>query len=244
MGKLVERNIDSAYAVISYDEHSFVDQFKEDLGGETAARLTYAKAHQVHNAVLNVASSFLLHQSAPELHAIPSTLAPTGIAAETDVITPTLEGLSGEMDFCACEHCRSWLSPAAYLVDLLQFIDLKRFNSEGVELPATYEKENPLDVLLARRPDIQHLQLTCENTNITLPYIDLVNEILEYFVVNGSLQDFKGYNMEEEILPEELLANPQFVKNEAYNLLKAEVFPLGLPFQQPLEALRGSFRTL
>lgn len=245
MGKLVERGFDSAHAIITYDEQSFVDQFKEDLGGEAMTRLTYAKAHQVHHTVLNVAASFMLHQSAPGLHAIPLSLASSGdiaMATEgTDTITPTLEGLFGEMDFCACEHCRSWLSPAAYLVDLLQFIDLKKYNSEGAELPAEYEKENPLDVLLMRRPDIQHVQLTCENTNIVLPYIDLVNEILEYFVVHGSLQDFKGYNMEEGIRSEELLVNPQFVKDEAYNQLKAEVFPLALPFHQPLEALRRYF---
>src|SRR5690606_18672730 len=66
----------------------------------------------------------------------------------------TLEGLFGEMDDCTCEHCRSWLSPAAYLVDLLLFLD-----------PPVYEKENPLQVLLSRRPDIQHVELTCENTH-------------------------------------------------------------------------------
>jgi hypothetical protein len=36
---------------------------------------------------------------------------------------PTMESLFGSMDFCECEHCRSVLSPAAYLVDLLEFVD-------------------------------------------------------------------------------------------------------------------------
>ena len=36
---------------------------------------------------------------------------------------PTMETLFGSLDFCECEHCRSVLSPAAYLVDLLRFID-------------------------------------------------------------------------------------------------------------------------
>ena len=36
---------------------------------------------------------------------------------------PTLESLFGSLDFCECEHCRSVLSPAAYLVDLLRFLD-------------------------------------------------------------------------------------------------------------------------
>ena len=36
---------------------------------------------------------------------------------------PTMESLFGSVDFCECEHCRSVLSPAAYLVDLLKFLD-------------------------------------------------------------------------------------------------------------------------
>ncbi len=253
MGKLIEHNIDSAYAVIQYDEQGFVKKFKDTLGDEAMARLTYAKAHQVHHAVLNIATSYLLDRGAPSLYAITAPPETNGVARTTLALTaaeddpgviayPTLEGLFGEMDYCACEHCRSVLSPAAYLVDLLKFIDLPD------------EDTNPLDVLigrhpdiLGRRPDIQHLQLTCENTNTVLPYIDLVNEILEYFVVNGvdnsnfSLEGFEGYNIEEGITTEELLANPQFVKNEAYNHLMNQVFPLTLPFYQRLEALRRYF---
>ena len=38
---------------------------------------------------------------------------------------------------------------------------------------------------------IQHLPLSCENTNTPLPYIDLVNETLEYYVTNNlSLADY------------------------------------------------------
>ncbi len=35
------------------------------------------------------------------------------------------------------------------------------------------------DVLFERRPDIGEVELTCENTNTPLPYVDLVNEVLE-----------------------------------------------------------------
>ena len=53
-------------------------------------------------------------------------------------------------------------------------------------------------VLLDRRPDIQHLPLTCENTNTALPYIDLVNETLEYFIANKtqklSLNSYLGHD--------------------------------------------------
>jgi Putative peptidoglycan binding domain/Salmonella virulence plasmid 28.1kDa A protein len=173
MTTLLKNNLDSAYQIIRYDEEEFVQGFKDDLGGEEQARLTYAKSRLVHNAVLNIASSYLTARNAPALGADTAAQivspaanggAPAAANASDVVAYPTLEGLFGSMDFCACEHCRSILSPAAYLVDLLLFID-RPLN----------DKENAQAVLLERRPDIAHLPLTCENTNTPLPYIDVVN---------------------------------------------------------------------
>src|SRR5918993_2899735 len=110
---------------------------------------------------------------------------------------PTLESLFGSMDFCECEHCRSVLSPAAYLVDLLQFVDAEPEvwdtflahwkDTHDQDYTAEYKK--PYDALTERRPDIPHIPLTCENTHTALPYIDIVNEILEYFVAHGKLEE-------------------------------------------------------
>ena len=84
---------------------------------------------------------------------------------------PTLRSLFGSMDFCECRHCRSVLGPAAYLADLLHFLEtLPISNLAG---------KTALDGLLARRPDLQHLELSCENTSTEIPYIDLVLEVLE-----------------------------------------------------------------
>ena len=82
---------------------------------------------QVHNAVLNLAVGYITARNGLNLGAGGQLLrsAPAAAsAASGDVIAyPTLEQLFGSMDFCSCDHCRSVLSPAAYLVDLLQFID-------------------------------------------------------------------------------------------------------------------------
>ncbi len=234
MAVLLKYNIDSAYAVVRYDEETFIKTYKRKLGGEAAARLTYAKAQQVHNAVLNIATSYMVEKNTPPLYALPwkamSGKTETGVSEF--IAYPTLESLFGEMDYCSCEHCRSWLSPAAYLVDLLQFLDTPTYEKE---------KEKPLDILLERRPDIEHLQLTCENTNTVLPYIDLVNEVLEFWVTNGSITGFKGHNIEEGVSSEELLASPQFVSDKAYETLKNAYFPLLLPFHRELETARRYF---
>jgi hypothetical protein len=76
---------------------------------------------------------------------------------------PTLQALFGAQEACACEHCSSVLSPAAYFVDLLQFI-----NKAGL-----------WEGLLKRRPDLVDIELSCNNTNTEVPAIDLALEILE-----------------------------------------------------------------
>ncbi|HWQ70174.1 MAG TPA: neuraminidase-like domain-containing protein [Patescibacteria group bacterium] len=87
---------------------------------------------------------------------------------------PDWASLFGSLSFCECEHCRSVYSPAAYLVDLLHF--LKNNHLKTADSP---EEMPALDVLFERRPDIGEIELSCENTNTPLPYVDLVNEVLE-----------------------------------------------------------------
>jgi Neuraminidase-like domain/Salmonella virulence plasmid 28.1kDa A protein len=238
MNTLLSQGLDSAYAIVNrYDQNEFVQAFKEELGGEEIAKLTYAKSQQVHNVILNLATSYLTTNRAPGIGMGGQILNSKIVAADGDdtagdvIAYPTLENLLGEMDYCTCEHCRSILSPAAYLVDLLMFCD-RPINA----------KENPQTVLLERRPDIQHLPLTCENTNTPLPYIDVVNETLEYFVTNSlSLNNYQGHSIEGDVTPEELLASPQFVSDTAYTTLANALFPAPLLFHQPLETLRRYF---
>lgn len=157
----------------------------------------------------------------------PAKADPQTVSASGVIAYPTLEDLFGSMDYCLCEQCRSILSPAAYLVDLLLFL----------EKPG--DPKNPLTELLKRRPDILYLPLTCENTNMPVPYIDVVNETLEYFVTNnGSIDNYTGHDTDGSASAEELLANPQFVDDVAYNTLKTALFPLPLPFYRSLEILR------
>jgi Neuraminidase-like domain len=69
--------------------------------------------------------------------------------------------------------------------------------------------------------------LSCNNTNITIPYIDLVNDILESAIsppaVPVTLIDTTG-------TIEERRAIPQQISQEAYALTANAVFPLVLPF--------------
>ncbi len=234
MTALLQQKLDSASAIARHEQASFTRSFAAALGGEAAAREIHARAKQVHNAVLNVAVSYLLARQAPVLGgAAPTQRAyapPPPNPAYPVIAYPTLENLFGSLDYCDCQDCRSILSPAAYLVDLLNSLDIPS-PSPGYQ--------NPQDVLFQRRPDLQHLPLTCENTNTALPYIDLVNEVLEYFVANNlSLASYQGHDTGSAVTSAELTASPQNVNDAAYATLEGVFFPPPLPFDRPLALLR------
>ena len=140
--------------------------------------------------------------------------------------------LFGEDSWCDCDDCQAAWGPAAYFVDLLQMID-----------PA-HHQNTPADKLFSRRPDLQYLPLTCDNTNTPIPTIDLVNEILEINVaaafqipVNVRSYDSTG------ITADVLRAVPQNVIDAVYDAqsgpcLANQVYPFTLPFHRPLAVVR------
>ena len=162
---------------------------------------------------------------------------PRGVLPELFYVEEIQEGepnwaeFFGSTSYCECTHCRSVLSPAAYLVDLLSFLEKRdlqpRENGAALE-PA-------LDVLFGRRPDIGEIELSCENTNTPLPYVDLVNEILENAVspqVQGSPYPQTTWTSEE------LSVNPEHVNSAAYDQLRDAVYPLNLPLNLWVEEAR------
>ena len=232
---LLRHNLDSAFAITRYDRAGFVRAFGDKLGGADTAATVHARAQQVFASVLNVAVTYLSGRVAPTLGGgqipvragSPPQPAP---AAYPVTAQATLEDLFGSLDYCNCRDCGSILSPAAYLVDLLNYID-QPAPAAGLA--------NPQDALFQRRPDLQYLPLTCENTNTALPYIDIVNETLEYFVANGlSLAGYQGHDTGDAVTSAELIASPQYVNDDAYGILQDAFFPPPLPFNRPLELLR------
>src|SRR5215213_586616 len=164
-------DLHSAFSMVKVGERRFVEKYASVLGGETVAIETYRKAKQTHATALN----FYLGEAVASNSASPAVIsngtAKQSIAkfASTASVTPDLPTLFGSLDLCECEQCQSVYSPAAYFVDVLKFLD------DGPK------KNNltPLQVLFNRRPDLEHIELTCENTTTQLPYVDLTREIME-----------------------------------------------------------------
>lgn len=133
---------------------------------------------------------------------------------------PTWASLFGNVDYCTCGECRSLYGPAAYLVDLLAWLDSREAGGQTA-----------FDRLNARRPDIQRIELTCDNTETVLPYVDLVNEILEVRVLSADSSSTASVPQASTATSPELLANPEYLNPEVYNqYVSRAVFPFALPF--------------
>ncbi len=146
---------------------------------------------------------------------------PIGIAVAPPPISvslPTLTDLFGGLSFCSCDQCRSVHGAAAYLVELLSFLE-----------PHT-------SVLFGRRPDLGRIELSCDNTNTALPYIDLVNEVLERAVADGITTSWPQTTRSAA----ELAVSPEHITPAAYTKLAASttVYPWSLPFDLGLEQSR------
>lgn len=74
----------------------------------------------------------------------------------------------------ACETCCSMTSLTAYFADLMSLLQ-RTHSKDGSAL-------SMLQVLCRRRPDLMHLELTCANAMTKVPYISLVNEVLESYI--------------------------------------------------------------
>lgn len=165
--------IHSAQSIARMSRGAFIRKYSDKLDGQTRAKTLYAKAHQTAAMALTLFGKY-----AEPFYSLPSTPQSvsnivTGKAKTADIelikavkeAFPNWTTLFGSPVLCECEHCRSVYSPTSYLVDIL-YAFLKNIPSAQ-------------NILFKRRPDIEHIELSCENTNTPLPYVDLVNEILE-----------------------------------------------------------------
>ena len=177
MRALLADGLHSATAIVQLGKRRFTEKYAEPLGGTSKAREVYRKAEHVHATALNVYMKHAAAFNSPTPYVISGAVkerhdAGSFVAARSSLpIAADLSTLFGSLDLCDCEHCLSLYSPAAYFVDILKFLaGGPKKNDVG---------PSPLQVLLDQRPDIEHIELTCDNTNIELPYVDLVIEILE-----------------------------------------------------------------
>lgn len=243
-----QSGFDSAFDIASVPRDEWVAHLGrgvKDRFPDLIPRLeaTYTKATQVAEVTQSLYGLIPAALAAPPT-AVSRSVAPAtpGDAQALKQRFPMLGGMVGELP--ACEHCRSVLSPAAYFVDLLRLIDRSDadwgvFKSDYQERRGVpYPHGKPFEALDARRPDLADLALTCANTHTALPYIDIVNELLE-----GLVPPIKpgrgGVGEDETYSTEELVAEPRRMRIEAYEELARQCHPAVLPLDLPWEQGRA-----
>jgi hypothetical protein len=111
-----------------------------------------------------------------------------------------------QIEYEQCTSCCSITGLNAYFVNLLTFLQ-----NEYHSLPVVATKDGTapttaikpqkgpiINVLLQRRPDLVDMELSCANSDAKIPYITLVNEVMESFVAylatNPEKRAFKDMN--------------------------------------------------
>jgi hypothetical protein len=177
---LLGDGIHSAYQVYRIGESAFVNRYGgRDGFGIEAARTAWNRAADAHAAVLVLCT---------DLYALNEEGLPAAIAGNNAALAtfPNWDSLFKAGDLCACEECRSVLSPAAYFADLLNFL------KDRVAKPGS-GTGSVRDLLFSRRPDLGYLELNCENALTPLPYVDVVNEVLEAAIAQGASDVDTGF---------------------------------------------------
>lgn len=225
--------LDSAEAMLDIAVEDFVASYSSVLGSVDKAMAVYSSAKLINlvasNSVINInMSATNAWNGVNVIQGYPVNL------VQQVAEDPNLRVLFGNLDYCSCQDCLSLYSPSAYLTDLLNFLRSKT--------PAAYYE------LMRRRGDLQHIDLTCKNTNTTLPYIDLVNELMENFIVDKIKTNYtpdlvpvksfqtRGTVNELGAMPEHVeKSSGLYVDNEDYkkvydDVLSQQVYPYSLPF--------------
>jgi hypothetical protein len=173
MGELLLKNgFDSAGAIIEKTEEEFLKVSGLDW---EKGRKVYDKAQE-----MTIAAS---HSYQLILEAVKGTFNGISVGNQSPSLVNDLreidgfDDLFGNQDFCDCEDCKSILGPAAYFTDLMYFV--QKNISNKVFVPPL--DSHPL-YLKRRRPDLWTLKLTCQNTTTELPYLEVVNVVLEKYL--------------------------------------------------------------
>lgn len=233
---LLDCGYDSAHSIHAAGKDKVMSDIAELVGADQALDI-YTKACWQASA-----ASALFSAWSPKTNQLATSVLPDFFTPESSGGNSALadwQTLFGGAGGCACRHCEGILGPAAYLTDSLAW--LERFPSKLPKQGGT--KWSALDVLIGgqgpgapqgKRPDLPLLELTCKSAHTPLPYIDLVNEILEVTVAKeaGATVDL-GDRIRTTHKPEDLAAQPEILYEtlhiRAWRSLMEKRFPFTLP---------------
>ncbi len=227
----------SASGIVRFGKERFVALHSQALGGNSRAQQIFDSAAAQHALALARFGRYSRSLNPVDLPVLP-TPATTLLSRAIGLgdVFPDYQDLFGPFKLCDCEDCRSVLGPAAYLVDLLSFL-------QTIPVSGT---QTALDLLTQRRPEITQIDLTCANSNTPMPAIDLINEILENTAIMTSFGAPGPDNDRQTTRGDDVLAvSPQYVNRFVYDyVLSTAVSPWTVPFDLGTEQSRTFLRQL
>lgn len=171
---LLSDGLHSGQQIYLLGEQQFTERYAERPGfSEGLARDVWRKSAELNHSIVYWLGEVRANQNAQLIKALRNG-DPNPNMPQARGTFPNYETLFGPTDVCTCEHCKSVYSPAAYLADVIMFLKNRKINN-----PNYPNYDSAWDVLRERRPDLGFLDFSCDNSNVVLPYIDLVNEVLE-----------------------------------------------------------------
>lgn len=196
---LLDNGINSAHKIAAVTEEQFVEKYLDVLNiDEETIREIYRNAADIKAKAMHLWASIKTACASPFYKNLKSNRNLKQLLRDT----PSYEELFGDTDYYEVEEADSIYGPAAYLTDLLRIVDQYVANvPQGLKLDD-------------RRPDINQIKLTAENTNTTIPYLQIVNEVLGAY------------------LKRELNVSDEF------KFLAQGKYPFNVPFNLPLEQIR------
>ena len=136
----------------------------------TQAKEMHAKARQVSASAIALIGDVNPAMNRVAMHAVPDTMAKRRHRNSAVVRIVWLAG------FLLVRAVSERLQPGRLSGRRAEFSQGPQAQTLGTRpTPTTSVK----DILFARRPDLGEIELTCENTNTVMPYVDLVLEVLE-----------------------------------------------------------------
>ena len=210
---LCNQNLDSGLAIASLSETGFMgvnifDDPEQNIFDDPELAKSVHRQARAKTAGLMVVLANVI-QFSSQRHANAS-FDSAGQIRNSLAAIPSYQELFGSLDYLQCEHCQSIFSPAAYFVDLMRMVE-----------EYIVETDDNLS-LKGRRPDLKNILLTCDNTNDTVPYTQIVSDVLE-----------------EKLKPEpNLTLKEGFEGFDVFKHLATALYPRNLPFNLYLEQIR------
>ena len=237
---LAEQGFDSAQSVAAMTKGRFLE-LQEARAAASKSALDLETATQVvRNAQWLQSLSTSLYMAGHAAESGDYAFGPEAASPPSTGTDPDWAGVYASGADCSCEQCRSVHGPAAYLFDLLYWLEVR-----PVSHPADPDApDSLLDRLTERRPDLVEIKLNCENAETPLPYVDLVLEALESAVANGGDVGADAGN-QTTMDAADLLAAPEHRNEDAYTTsgaskkLDEDTAAISLPFHRPLEEARA-----